>query len=148
MSDEGGDAEVGGWAELPKELLGMVLEKLQAPGRKAPLTGEWDGVEGVQDVRLVCSGWRDSHDALVTRLTVSWKTTDEGMWLLVRRFPALVSVEREYDGRYSDLTNEALFAVSSLTGLTSLNLIGCFKTTREGREALRTIAPSLRIYCP
>jgi hypothetical protein len=99
-------------------------------------------------VRLVCSGWRDSHDALVTRLTVSWKTTDEGMWLLVRRFPALVSVEREYDGRYSDLTNEALFAVSSLTGLTSLNLIGCFKTTREGREALRTIAPSLRIYCP
>jgi hypothetical protein len=32
MSDEGGDAEVGGWAELPKDLLGMVLEKLQAPG--------------------------------------------------------------------------------------------------------------------
>jgi hypothetical protein len=32
---------------------------------------------------------------MVTRLTVAWETTDEGMWLLVRRFPAVKSLETE-----------------------------------------------------
>ena len=76
------------WAELPRELLGMVLEKLQ----EAPLAG---GVEGSKDVRLVSRGWRASHDAMVTRLEMSWETNDEGMWLLVRRFPAVKSLETE-----------------------------------------------------
>ena len=45
------------------------------------------------------------------------------MWLLVRRFPAVVSVEVEYIGLLTHLlTDEGLRAVSSLTGLTSLNL--------------------------
>ena len=107
------------WAELPKELLGLVLEKLQAPWRVSPLAGGWSGFEGSKHVRLVCSGWRDSHDALVTRLTVAWKTTDEGMWLLVRRFPVVVSVAMKDDGR-GMVTDEALRAVSSLTGLSLL----------------------------
>ena len=83
------------WAELPKELLGMVMEKLQPPEPAGPLAGGWGGSK---HVRLVSREWRDSHDALVTRLTVSGKTTDEGMWLLVRRFPAVVSVARKNDG--------------------------------------------------
>jgi hypothetical protein len=101
------------WAELPKELLGMVLDKLQ----QRPLAG---GVEGSKHVRLVSREWRDCHDALVTRLTVSWRTTDEGMWLLVRRFPSVVSLEVKYNGYY--LTDEGMKAVSTFIGLTSLTL--------------------------
>jgi hypothetical protein len=129
---EGRGAVMGGWAELPNELMWMVLEKLQAPGRVSPLAGEWGGFEGSKHLRLLSRGWRASHDALVTRLTVSWKTTDEGMWLLVRRFPAVVSVERKYDGSASHLTDKGLRAVSSLTGLTSLSLSYCRNVTDEG----------------
>jgi hypothetical protein len=32
---------------------------------------------------------------MVTRLEVSWETTDEGMWLLARRFPSVKSLETE-----------------------------------------------------
>ena len=35
LPESGGDAVVGSWAELPEELLGMVLEKLQ----EVPLVG-------------------------------------------------------------------------------------------------------------
>jgi hypothetical protein len=83
------------WAELPKELLRMVLEKLQPPEPAGPLAGGWGGSKHVS---LVSREWRDSYDALVTRLTVPGKTTDEGMWLLVQRFPAVVSVARKNDG--------------------------------------------------
>jgi hypothetical protein len=67
------------WAELPNELLGMVLEKLQQIKPAAPLAG---GVKGSKHVRLVSRGWRNSHDALVTRLTLSSRTTDHycGCW--------------------------------------------------------------------
>jgi hypothetical protein len=80
---------------------------------------------------------------------VSSKTTDKGMWLLVRRFPAVVSVEVEYIGLLTHLlTDEGLRAVSSLTGLTSLDLSFCLKVTREGVEALRreTASSNLRIH--
>jgi hypothetical protein len=69
----------------------MVLEKLHR------LTGGWGGFKGSKHVRLVSRGWRASHDALVTRLTVSGETPDEGMRLLVRRFPAVVSVAMKGD---------------------------------------------------
>ena len=111
---EGGDAVVAGWAELPKELMWMVLEKLQ----EAPLAGDWGGFDGSKHVRLVSRGWRASHDAVVTRLKVSGETPDEGMWLLVRRFPAVESVAMKGDnGRICKLTDDGLRAVSSLAGL-------------------------------
>jgi hypothetical protein len=153
------------WAELPKELLWMVLEKLQDA---ALAGGDWGGFEGSKHVRLVCSGWRNSHDALVTRLTVSRWTTDEGMWLLVRRFPAVVSLEVKgadyyhrgvltndelwsvpsvtglaaltfYFSSCDKVTDEGLRAVSSLTGLTTLNLSCCKQVTDEGLQALGSL---------
>jgi hypothetical protein len=119
------------WAELPKDLLGVVLEKLQ----------EADGFKGSKHVRLVNREWRDSHDALVTRLTLSWWTTDEGMRLLVRRLPALVSLEVKKDDYYNScfLTDKVLRAVSSLTGLTSLNLCFCQLLTDKGMLALSNL---------
>jgi hypothetical protein len=122
------------WAKLPYELLGMVLEKLQ----EAPLAGDWGGVEGSHHVRLVSREWRGSHDALVTRLAVSMRTTDQGMWLLARRFPAVVSkkvVFRRLQGGPSDLTDEGMRAVSSLTGLKSPTSAGA--TTRRTRRCGR-----------
>jgi hypothetical protein len=168
---EEGDALMGqGWARLPKELLGKVLEKLQ----EAPLAGGWAGFEGSVTVRLVSSGWRASHDALVTRLDVCWWTTAEDMWLLVRRFPAVVSMKMKgqafsnmtdkglsavsgltgltsLDLSYCKLvTDQGLSAVSSLTGLTSLDLRGCHSITHAGVEALcrETAAPNLHILSP
>ena len=127
------------WAELPKasapELLWLVLEKLQ----DAPLAGDWGGFEGSKHVRLVNSGWRNSHDALVTRLAVSKETTDAGMWLLVRRFPAVVSLEVKGADYYhrAVLTDVGMRAVSKLTGLTALSLSYCSRVTDEG---VRTVS--------
>jgi hypothetical protein len=131
------------WAELPRELLGMVLEKLQ----EAPLAG---GVEGSKDVRLMSREWRASHDAMVTRLTVAWETTDEGMWLLARRFPAVMSLETKADiFRDGNVTNEGLRAVRTLTGLTSLNISGCYGVTDDGIQAVSTLTwlKSLNLTC-
>ena len=120
------------WAELPKELLGMVMEKLQPPEPAGPLAEGWGGSK---HVRLVSREWRDCHDALVTRLRLSRWTTDEGMWLLVRRFPAVVSLEMQ-----GDLTDKGLKAVSNLTGLTSLDVScitpWCYGVTNKGLRAL------------
>jgi hypothetical protein len=88
-------------------------------------------------VRLVSREWRDCHDALVTRLTVSRRTTFEGMWLLVRRFPAVVRLEVKDEGRCM-VTNDVLQAVSSLTGLTSLNLRNCY-VDNKGLQALSSL---------
>jgi hypothetical protein len=88
-------------------------------------------------VRLVSREWRDCHDALVTRLTVTCTTNDEGMWLLVRRFPAVVSLAMKHSGRL--LTDEGLKAVSSLIGLTSLDISHCELVTDEGLKAVSTL---------
>jgi hypothetical protein len=55
-------------------------------------------------VRLVCAGWKAVHDALVRRLVLRRETTDEAMGMLVRSFPAVVSLEVKWvrsgvDGR-------------------------------------------------
>ena len=162
---EGGDEVMGGFSELPRELLGIVLEKLQAgrqAGRQvyssgvqrvlfialerhpqtpfAPLAGDWGGVEDSRYVRLVCSGWRDSHDTLVTRLTVSGTTTDEGMRLLVRRFPTVVSLEMKGDHAHlCSVTNDGLRELSRLTGLKSLNLSHCSNLTDKGLRAVSSL---------
>jgi hypothetical protein len=44
-------------------------------------------------VRLVCAGWKAVHDALVMRLVLRRQTTDEAVRMLVRSFPAVVSLE-------------------------------------------------------
>jgi hypothetical protein len=48
-------------------------------------------------VRLVCAGWKVVYDALVRRLVLSGRTTDEAMGMLVLRFPAVVSIEFKSD---------------------------------------------------
>jgi hypothetical protein len=82
-----------GWAELPEELvekvLAKVLELLQAAGQEGGLGFS----PASATVRLVCSAWKVVHDALVTRLVLREETTDEAMGMLVRRFPAVASVE-------------------------------------------------------
>ena len=111
----------GGWAELSDELMAKVLEMLQAAGRTEPQTGGFGFSEASAAVRLVSAGWKAVHDALVTRLVLRWQTTDEAMGILVRRFPAVVSLEVKGEERRV-LTDEGLRAVSNLTVLTSLNL--------------------------
>jgi hypothetical protein len=58
--------------------------------------------------------------------------------------PAVVSVEMKFDGE-SKLTDEGLRAVSSLTGLTSLNRRFC-NVTFEGVEALRRDTASSNLH--
>ena len=79
------------WAELPPELLAKVLEMLPAAEQSAPQAGGWRGCKDSAAVRLVCAQWQAVHDALVTKLVLKRSTTDEGVGMLARRFPAVVS---------------------------------------------------------
>jgi hypothetical protein len=56
---------VGGWADMPDELLAKVLELLEAAGRQE---GGLGFPQTSATVRLVCAGWKAVHDALVRRL--------------------------------------------------------------------------------
>jgi hypothetical protein len=126
----------GGWAELPDELVTKVLEKV--------LQAEEGGLGFTQasaTVRLVSAGWKAVHDALVTRLVLRRQTTDEAVGILVRRFPAVVSVEYR-GGGWRVLTDVGLRAVSSLRALTSLDLRYCNKVTAAGVQALRSTTAS------
>jgi hypothetical protein len=67
-----------------------VLELLQAAER-----GGFGFIRASATVRLVCAGWRAVHDALVKRLVLRRATTDEAMGMLVLRFPAVASVDRD-----------------------------------------------------
>ena len=82
----------GGWADMREELLAMVLENLQAAGQSKP-EGSFGFSVATATVRLVCSGWKAMHDAVVMRLVLRLQTTDEAVGMLARRFPAVVSVE-------------------------------------------------------
>jgi hypothetical protein len=108
-----------------------VLEMLQAAGWTEPQTGGFGFSEATAAVRLVSAGWKDVHDALVTRLVLRWHTTDEVMGILVRRFPAVVSLGFKGDERRV-LTDEGLRAVSNMPSLTSLNLSYCREETLRG----------------
>ena len=77
------------------------------------------------------------------RLVLSRRTTDEAMGMLVRRFPALASLEVKRENRVSVLTDEALRAVSSLPALTSIDLSYCHKVTAAGVQALAAPPPPL-----
>jgi hypothetical protein len=79
-----------GWAELPEELLTKVL--VQAVEQCTPQDGGWGtGAGGAcrckasATVRLVCSGWKCRHDALMMRLLLRKDATDERADVQVRR---------------------------------------------------------------
>jgi hypothetical protein len=77
---------VCGWADMPEELLAKVLE--EAGWQQGGLRFS----RASATVRLVCAGWKAVHDALVRRLVLRRGTTDEAMDMLVRCFPAVVSL--------------------------------------------------------
>jgi hypothetical protein len=135
-----------GWAELPDELLAMVLQLLQAAGRSEPQEGGFGFSQTTATVRLVCSGWKAVHDALVMRLVMSRQTTDEAVGMLVLRFPAVVSLEVKGEG-WSVLTDEGMQAVSSLPALKFLDLTGCGAVTDAGMLAVSglTLLTSLNL---
>jgi hypothetical protein len=126
--------EEGEWADLPDELLAMVLE---AAWRSATQAGGL-GFSNAS-VRLVCAQWQAVHDAMVRRLVLRRQTTDEAMGMLVLRFPAVVSLEFKYEWRGQALTDEGLRAVSCLPALTSLDLSCCFKVTDVGMRAVSSL---------
>ena len=80
----------GGWAYLPDVPLEKVLE---AACRSATQAGGLDFSRASASVRLVCAQWQAVHDAMVIRLVLSPRATDEAVGMLVRRFPAVVSLE-------------------------------------------------------
>jgi hypothetical protein len=80
----GGRQHESGWAKLPVELLRKMLQALQAAEQCAPQDRGWGGCKASATVRLVCSGWKCRHDALVMWLLLGQDATDEG-GVLVRR---------------------------------------------------------------
>jgi hypothetical protein len=136
-----------GWAELPDELLAKVLEMMEAAGQSEPQEGGLGFSRSSATVRLVCAAWKVVHDALVKRLVLSSWTNDEAMGMLVRRFPAVTSMQIKWTGEWAALTDEGVRAVSNLPALTFLDLRYWFKVTAAGVQALRntTAAPSLHI---
>jgi hypothetical protein len=130
-----------GWAELPNELLAKVLE-LQA-GQEGGLRFSKTSAT----VRLVCAAWKAVYDALVTRLVLTRETTDDAMGMLVRRFPAVVSLKMKYAyGAAAALTDEAMRAVSSLRALTTLHLTDCEKVSDEGLRAVSSCTGLTSLY--
>jgi hypothetical protein len=79
------------------------------------------------------------HDALVMRLLLRQDATDEGAGVLVRRFPAVASLDLKCYC-FNALTDEGMRAVSSLTVFTSLELWRCSKVTEEGMRAVSSLA--------
>jgi hypothetical protein len=137
------------WAELPPELVAKVLERLPAAEQSAPQAGGWRGCKDSAAVRLVCKAAKYHHDALVTRQLLRHEITDEAMRVLVRRFPAVVSLELKEKYGVSPLTDEALRAVSGLTALTFLDLTHCENVTDKGLRAVSSCSAltSLRVTC-
>jgi hypothetical protein len=124
-----GATEEGGRAGLPDELMSKVLEMMLPAGQD----GGWGFTQSLATVRLVCSQWQAMHDALVTRLVLREETTDEAMGMLVKRFPAVVSIEMSC---CKEVTNEGLRAVSNMRKLSSLNVSWC--TVSD--EAMRAVS--------
>jgi hypothetical protein len=105
------------------------------------------------------------YDAMVRRLVLRRDTTDEAVGMLVRRFPAVTSVQFQNNFgcgcevtdvgvlavcslpalTFLDLslclhiTDVAVTAVSGMTALTSLNLYHCYNITKEGLLTLSSL---------
>ena len=124
------------WAELPPELLAKVLEMLPAAEQSAPQAGGWRGCKDSAAVRLVCAQWQAVHDALVMKLVLRQKATDEGVGMLARRFPAVVSFELRWIFGGHAVTDVGVRAVSRLHALTFLDISYCDKLTDEALRAV------------
>jgi hypothetical protein len=131
-----------GASGLLADLLPKILEALQAAGQEEGKPQE-EGLgfsKATAVVRLVCAGWRAVYDALVMRLVIKRETTDEAVGMLVRRFPAVVSVQFKWPGYPGHVvTDEGMRTVCSLLpALTSLKLRHCINITNEGVRAIGT----------
>jgi hypothetical protein len=130
------DAAQSDWAELPDELVEKVLELLQAAGRSEPQDEGLGFFQATATMRLVCAAWKAVHDAMVKRLVLTRKTTDEAMVKLARLFLAVVSLEMKQGGGFGVLTDESMRAVSNLPALTSLDISMCKLVTDDGVRAV------------
>ena len=133
-----------GWAELPDELLAKVLELLQAE------EGGLGFSKASATVRLVCAAWKAAYDALVKRLVMRRNTTDEAMGMLVRRFPAVVSLEmKSVPNETLALTDQGVHAMSSLRALTCIDLSRCKLMTDQALRAVSSVSTlkSLNLFC-
>jgi hypothetical protein len=117
---------VGEWGDLPDELLAKVLAKVL---EAATQEGGLGFTKPSASLRLVSAQWKTVRDAMVRRLVLKRKATDKGMGVLVRRFPAMVSLEFKWVPGGHALTDKGLRALSSCTALTSLNLTWCYELT-------------------
>jgi Leucine-rich repeat (LRR) protein len=109
----------GEWAELPEELMLLVLDRL-----------DWELRESAV-VRLTCLRWRNIPDGGCKTLRLCYRATDEMVGALCARLPALT--EMELTSR--SLTDEGLGVVAGLTSLTHLSLALCLKVSGEGLAA-------------
>jgi hypothetical protein len=99
---------VGGWADMPDELLAKVLE---AAGRQE---GGLGFSQTSATVRLVCAGWKAAHDALVRRLVgVEMADHRRGRGHAGAELPRGGVAGGQGESRVSVLTDEALRAVST-----------------------------------
>ena len=134
--------EGSGWADLPGDLLVKVLEELEAAEQMAPQDGGWRGCEASATIRLVCSGWKYHHDTMVMRVVVrragGEPATDETVFVLAGRFPAITSLEFKLvsNHAWNAMTDEGMRAVCSLTALTTLDLAWCVLVSDEGLRAV------------
>ena len=116
------------WAELPEELMLMVLDRL-----------DWARRESAA-VRLTCRRWRNIHDGGRKTLELLTRPADEAVKTLCGRLPALTSLGLHmYANGMGNLTEEGLWAVAGLTSLTHLNLAICNNVTAEGLRAVAGI---------
>jgi hypothetical protein len=133
---------------MPGDLLAKVLEELEAAEQIAPQDGRWRGSEASATIRLVCSGWKYRHDAMVMRVVVrragGEPATDETVFVLAGRFPAIISLEFKLvsNHAWNAMTDEGMRTVCSLTALTTLDLAWCVLVSDEGLRAVSSL-PSL-----
>ena len=142
---------------LPDDLLMRVLEHVMRWG----VSKEWCGA-----VRGVSRRWRALHDSACQRLVVRDGLTDEGMFMLFGRLPALTFLDLDHclvdDAVLVELrgltelttlglnscyevTDLGLQYLTSLTALTDLFLLGT-STTKAGRKVLKAALPALTIH--
>ena len=127
----------GGWADLPRELLTKVLKAACMAECNVLAGGRLGFSQASATVRLVCTQWQAVHDEMVRRLVLRRDTTDEAMGMLVRRFPAVVSLEMKSVPQDTlALTDQGVRAVSSLRALTYRDLSRCRQMTDEGLRAV------------
>jgi hypothetical protein len=139
-----------GWAGLPGELLAKVLEALQDyESWSLRISCQEHGVAfsaAAAPVRLVCAAWKAVHDMLVKQLVLRIDTTDQGMGLLVRAFPAATSlrIENNMTGEKAQwLTDKGVRAASQLRALTYLDLSYGVRILDEGLKSALRNRPAL-----